>query len=168
MNILLFALAAGLYASASKRERFKAVRFALILVAAIALGPFLLDVVFGHRGLGARPLLASLPSPLVLLLSAGDAAYKASASSYWISMAILSALSCLLLAGACVQLRRALREGSDAVAPPKRAVLRTEAERLSLADGIGSLARPVPSRGGWRAARLASDGMGGGVVGLSL
>jgi hypothetical protein len=128
VNVLLFALAAGLYASASKRERFKAARFALILVGAVALGPFLLDVVFGHRGLSARPLLASLPSPLVLLISAGDAAYKASAGSYWISMAILSALSCLLLAGACVRLRRALREGSDTAAPPKGAASGTKAE----------------------------------------
>jgi hypothetical protein len=128
VNILLFALAAGLYASASKRERFKAARFALILVGAVALGPFLLDVVLGHRGLGARPLLASLPSPLVLLISAGDVAYKASASSYWISMAILSALSCLLLAGARVRLQQALREGSDTAAPPQRAVPGTEAQ----------------------------------------
>jgi hypothetical protein len=166
VNILLFALAAGLYASASKRERFKAARFALILVGAIALGPFLLDVVFGHRGLGARPLLASLPSPLVLLISAGDAAYKASASSYWISMAILSALSCLLLAGACVRLRRALREGSDTIAPPKRAVLGTEAEaaqprrRPRFAGEASPIAWRVGGQRGLRATVWAAASLG--------
>ena len=129
LSILFFALASGLYASASQRERFKAARLALLVVGVVALAPFLLGLILGRAGPSARPVVASLPSPLGLLISAGDLAYTASAAPYWISMASLSVLSCLLLAGACVRLGRAMRGEGDASATSEQAP-------SSPADGI--------------------------------
>jgi hypothetical protein len=125
LNILLFALAAGLFAAASQRERFKASRLALIVVGAVALVPFLFGVMLGRSGFSTAPPLPIRLSPLVLLISAGDLPYRTSPGSYWISMASLSALSSLLLIGACVVLRRAVRVGSDMVAIAKRVLPRT-------------------------------------------
>lgn len=117
LNLLFFALAAGLYAAASRQERFKAARFALLLVTLVALVPFLLALILGRGAVSTTPPVLTRVSPLVLLISAGDLAYRTSAGPYWTSMAVLSALSCLVLARACVRLRRALREESEPDAP---------------------------------------------------
>jgi hypothetical protein len=135
MNTLLFALAAGLFASASQKERFKAAWLALLVVGTIALVPFLAGVMLGQNGSSTAPPLPVRLSPLVLLISAGDLPYRTSASAYWVSMASLSVLSCLLLAGACARLRRAVRGEASMIAvllaaawrPLRRAPPRTTA-----------------------------------------
>jgi hypothetical protein len=118
LNTLLFALAAGLFASACQKEHFKAARLAVLIVGTITLVPFLAGVMLGRSGLSTVPPLPVRLSPLVLLISAGDLPYRASRSSYWFSMVSLSAVSCVLLVGACVRLRRAVRgEGHANRAP---------------------------------------------------
>jgi hypothetical protein len=164
LNILMFALASGLYASASQPERFKAARLALIVVGAVALGPYLLDVML--RGPGARPFAPSLLSPLVLLISAGDVAYRASYSSYWIAMASLCALSCLLLVGACIRLRRGVRGEGGVSAAPRKAASGLEASgvqprrRQSFGGEASPIAWRVSQQRGLRATIWAAAALG--------
>jgi hypothetical protein len=120
LGLLFFALAAGLYAAVRQRERFKAARFGLLVVSTVILAPYLLGLLLGRGMIGTPPPLPSLLSPLVLMISAGDLAYRASAGCYWISLSSLAALSCLLLARACVRLRRGLRAEEATTAAPTR------------------------------------------------
>ncbi len=151
LNILLFSLAAGLYGAASRQERFKAARFALLLVALVTLVPFLLALILGHGGVSTTPPVLTRVSPLVLLISAGDVGYRTAASPYWTSMAALGALSCLLLAGACVRLARALRGEGDAGATPEQALSGRADSTVPPRRGhwVAGQASPVA----WRAAR---------------
>lgn len=118
LNTLLFALAAGLFAAASQKERFKAALLAVLIVGTVALVPFLAGVMLGRAGFSAAPPMAIRLSPVVLLISAGDLPYRTAQSSYWVSMTSLSVLSCLLLIGACARLRRAARGEGHTTARP--------------------------------------------------
>ena len=166
LNTLLFALAAGLFASASQKERFKAAGLALLVVGAVALVPFLAGVMLGCSGFSTAPPLPIRLSPLVLLISAGDLPYRTSHSSYWVSMASLSALSCLLLAGACVLLRRAVRgEGETITAPasassPAQGGVAQPGRRLTFAGEASPVAWRVGRQRGLRATFWAAALLG--------
>src|ERR1035438_9306085 len=83
-DTLFLALAAGLWASARGREWLKTGRTALLLVAALVLGPSLVGLVFGPVGVVVADI--RLLSPLHTLSAAGDAMYKASPGEYWTSL----------------------------------------------------------------------------------
>ncbi|MGH7973330.1 MAG: hypothetical protein ACREIC_31815, partial [Limisphaerales bacterium] len=82
VNTLFFAMIVGLYASAAQHERFRAVRRAVVLLSLIILVPFL-PYWIGIGGL-LHPLTAV--SPLVTLITAGDAHYTSSWAFYWTSL----------------------------------------------------------------------------------
>ncbi|HVM51195.1 MAG TPA: hypothetical protein VMU04_24410 [Candidatus Acidoferrum sp.] len=118
LNVLLFALAAGLFAAAAQRERFKAARLAICIVGGVALGPLLFRWLAESGPAAAVLAKVSLLSPLALLQAAGDVSYRASAGAYWLSLAALGTLSCALLVRANLRLRRSLQ--SDGGAPASR------------------------------------------------
>jgi ABC-2 family transporter protein len=107
INTLFFAQAAGLCASAARSDRFQAVRRALALVGTALLGPVLLQ---GFLLKELWPPLLSLPSPLVQVLCARDAAYRASPRLFWISFGLVNLASWGLLIRANFVLRRSLCE----------------------------------------------------------
>ncbi len=107
INTLFFAQAAGLCASAGRSDRLKAVRGALALVGAMLLGPVLLQ---GFLLKELWPPLLSLPSPLVQVLCARDAAYRAAPRLFWISFGLVNLTGWALLVRASFSLRRSLCE----------------------------------------------------------
>lgn len=120
---LLFALAAGLFGSAARRERSKSVRDAVLVVVLVVLAPFLMFVTFVgpvFRGIGAF-------SPLVLLNYAGDTAFAASPEAYWGSLGILIAMAVGLMFAAGRRLRRVASDWGGEAPPPK--VVEAESER---------------------------------------
>jgi hypothetical protein len=149
LTALGFALAAGLFASACQRERMKAVWLAIGIVGTVALAPFLAGIVLGHSSISTVPPIPVRLSPVVLLISAGDLPYRASPSAYWTSMAMLIVLSGLLLAGACVRLRRALRGEGDAVV--SRAAASSDTTQPSARGWHSVAARVTPVA--WRVSR---------------
>ena len=111
LNALFFALAAGLFCSALIRERPKAAGWALGLVAAMVIFPPFLDL--GIRG-RSFPAALGLASPLFLITWERNQPF----SAWTISLMMVQAMSWLLLMGAGVGLRRAMREESGAAASP--------------------------------------------------
>jgi hypothetical protein len=125
VDTLFFALAAGLFQSASRQERLKAMRDSVLLVLGVVVLPLILGALFGKWGLSTPPAVVLL-SPLGTLICAGDVVPQSSSGSYssglwsatvsyWISLAWVQALAWLLLIGAGVRLRRAVREESGAI-----------------------------------------------------
>jgi hypothetical protein len=113
---LLLALAAGVWASVRGQERLKTARTALLLVTIILLGPGLFELTAG-RAWAAGPTVGLL-SPLGTLVSAGDAAFKASRGQYWTSLILVQAMAWALVASAGFRLRRAWREeGGEETVP---------------------------------------------------
>ncbi len=110
-DALFFALAAGLYASATQQQRFKASRSALLLVGMVSVLPLLPFAVargWVHRSPG-------LLSPVALLLCAGDRAYALNRWPFWASFAAVQSLAWVLLAGAALRLRRIVGEQGGAL-----------------------------------------------------
>jgi hypothetical protein len=107
-DTLFLALAAGLWASARGREWLKTGRTALLLVAALVLGPSLVGLVF--RPVGAVVAGIGLLSPLGTISSAGDSMYKASPGEYWVSLMLVQAMGWALVFGAGFRLRSGWRE----------------------------------------------------------
>ena len=110
VNCLFSALTIGLYAAAARPDRFRAARRALLLFLAVAVLPLIAGWIFQRTMITMGLRWISLVSPLGILTSAADSAYKASAGPYWTSMALLPALNCLLLGWTGNRLRRGLRE----------------------------------------------------------
>jgi ABC-type transport system involved in multi-copper enzyme maturation permease subunit len=109
LNLLFFALVAGLCASALKRDRFRASRLAVLLVALVVIVPFLVLVVSRQTVSFCFGLL----SPLLSEWVAGDTYYSASPRPFWMSLLLLQVAGWALLLGAGLLLRRALsQEGS--------------------------------------------------------
>ncbi len=129
INALCFALAAGLYQSASHRKQFRAAAGAVILVLAVVQLPAI-----PVPGFGRRAFWHSL-SPLVTMVYASDLSYRASRSGYWVSLAAVQVMAWLLLAGASLRLRSAVVEAGSAETAPARVVRR----------GQGRSVRPTPA-----------------------
>jgi ABC-type transport system involved in multi-copper enzyme maturation permease subunit len=107
-NTLFLALAAGLWASACGRERFKTARTAFLLVAGIVLVPSLLNLAWASVW-PPGPIIELL-SPLGTLVSARDASYKASPEQFWVSLVLVQATAWALLVSAGIRLHRGWRE----------------------------------------------------------
>src|SRR5262249_13870820 len=93
-------LAIGLFASASRAERFRAVRLAITGYMLFAIIPWLLSMI-----LDSAKLLSGV-SPLVLMLAAADDKYQSGPESYWTSLGMVNALAWMFLLLAAVRLRR--------------------------------------------------------------
>ncbi len=116
IDTLFLSLAAGLWISASRQERFKVARDAVLLVALLVLAPAIVSLV--SRPAGGRWSDVGLLSPLVTTINAGDVAYKLSAARYWISLGAVQGIGWLFVFGAGLRLRRDLVEVSVPASPP--------------------------------------------------
>jgi ABC-type transport system involved in multi-copper enzyme maturation permease subunit len=117
LDLLFFALVAGLCTSAAQRERFQASRRAVMIVGLVVIIPFLVFTVATHT----LPRYLSLLSPLTAAIQAGDSYYGGEPQPFWISLILIQALSWLLLLGAGWRLRTAVsREGSGIAAGPQK------------------------------------------------
>jgi hypothetical protein len=102
LNTLFFALAIGLWASASQTERARAVRVTLVTFISISVIPLLL-LLF----LTGTPLqYLEGASPLVTVMAATDGSYQSSAAMYWTSVVLVQVISWLFIGGASKKLRR--------------------------------------------------------------
>jgi hypothetical protein len=129
VNLLFFSMVAGLYASASQKERFRAVRGALLILGLALFVPFLPFVI----GFGGLFQLFSALSPLVSLLWAGEGHYTSSARFYWGSLAAVQVLAWFLLLAAGIRLRRCA--GQDSTTGAFQLPSRIQPDR---AVGLGS------------------------------
>src|ERR1039457_1764015 len=120
-DTLFLALAAGLWASARGREWLKTGRTALLLVAALVLGPSLVGLIFGPVGAVVADI--RLLSPLRTLSAAGDAMYKVSPGEYWTSLILVQAMSWALVFGAGFRLRSGWREERGEIVAPAPATV---------------------------------------------
>jgi ABC-type transport system involved in multi-copper enzyme maturation permease subunit len=117
LDLLFFALVAGLCASAAQRERFQASRRAVLIVGLVVIIPFLVFTVATHT----LPRYVSLLSPITAAIQAGDSYYGGEPEPFWISLILIHGLSWLLLLGAGWRLRTAVsREGSGTAANPQK------------------------------------------------
>jgi hypothetical protein len=121
----------------------------MLLVGVVAIAPFLAGLMLDSGKPGAAPPVVSLPSPLVLLINAGDLAYQRSSGSYWASMVCVSVLSCLLLVGASIRLRRGARREGDAPAKPASSRPSNGVKRSRRWGAFAGEANPVA----WRVGR---------------
>lgn len=129
LDALFLALVVGLCSSAAERERFRAVRKAVVMLGLFVLVPFFAFVGWGRGAF----FYAGLFSPLVLLMRAGDLAYSTSPAPYWASLLAAQLVSWCLLVGAGFRLRRAVAsEGDVGRADPPSAP-----EQVSRAVGLG-------------------------------
>ena len=142
-DTLFLALAAGLWASARGREWLSTARTALLLVAALVLGPSLVGRVFGPVGAAIAGI--RFLSPLFTLSAAGDALYKASAAEYWVSLLLVNAAAWGLLVNAGFRLRRGWREErGETTVPAVATVAEREAEAvLPPRRPLGDEANPI-------------------------
>jgi hypothetical protein len=104
LDTLLLSLAAGLWAAGGARGWFKSARALVGMLALIIITGRL----FPWLGPGRCVLLLS---PLTTLNLAADASYAVNSEWFWISLAAVLGISCLLLIAAGFRLRRAMREG---------------------------------------------------------
>jgi hypothetical protein len=116
-DTMILSLAAGLWASARGRGWWSCARSAALVLLVVVFGPLLLGALFPRFS----PLYVSWPGPLSALAAADDITYRKSAGAYWISIVVIHAISWLLVLGAGVRLRRALREEDES--PPRYASL---------------------------------------------
>ena len=114
LNLLFFSLVAGLCASASQRERFRAVRRALLMLGLALFVPFLPFAV----GAGGWLHWLSAFSPLVCLIWAGQGHYINSASFFWSSLVCVQVLAWIFLVRAGFRLRLAGADEAEAPPPP--------------------------------------------------
>jgi hypothetical protein len=109
-DTMFLSLAAGLWASAGGRGWLSCARSFAGLLVLLIIGPLTLEAWF--------PLYTRLhpwwPGPLSALGAAGDSMYRRSTTPFWVSIAVVHAISWLLVIGAALRLRRALREDGEA------------------------------------------------------
>ncbi len=107
--VLVFCLAAGLWASARQTERFRAARRALGVLLLFECAPALVVLLvrfFFHWDFSAIGWL----SPHSSLFAGGDVNYTNSVTPYWMSLLCTTVLSCIFLLGAAKSLRGELSE----------------------------------------------------------
>ncbi len=108
-DTMILSLTAGLWASARDREWWSCARAAGLVLLALVFGPLLLEAMSSAF---SRHYVAWL-GPLSALAAAEDSSYRRSAGSYWISLVVIHAISWLLVIGAGIRMRRALREEDE-------------------------------------------------------
>jgi hypothetical protein len=129
LNLLFFAMVAGLCASAAQRERFRALRGALLILGLALFLPFLPFAI----GAGGWFHFFSALSPLVSLLWAGEGHYTSSPKFFWGSLVTVQVLAWILLVTAGIRMRRCA--GQDSPTGAFKLPARTQPER---AVGLGS------------------------------
>jgi hypothetical protein len=125
-DTMILSLAAGLWASAGGRGWSSCARSAAGLLCLLIFGPLLL----GSPQLFRVDL--SAPGPLRALVAASDASYRRLPAPYWVSIAIIHAISWLLVIGAGFRLHRAIR--ADDEAPAKTASPARTRKRLMASE----------------------------------
>ena len=141
LSTLGFALAVGLWASASRPERFQAIRVALTTCSLFIFVPWLYWMATSHSG-----LLVTGMSPLTLTIFASDSEYNALHLSFWSSLGMVNGLACMFLLMAGWRMRRSWANQENAVpAAEHGAVLPVPLDRRwrfrssSLADPVAWL-----------------------------
>jgi hypothetical protein len=114
---LFFALAAGLLGSARQRERFRALRTAALLVFLISFVPFWISLSSPRVG----PQMLGLLSPVVLMVSAGSAAYKSAPDKYITALTVVFLEAWIMVVWAGLLLRKSISDdpGEPASRSPK-------------------------------------------------
>src|ERR1039458_6018520 len=142
-DMLFLALAAGLWASARGREWLKTARTALLLVAALVVGPSLVGLLFVP--VGAVIAGIRLLSPLRTLSVAGDAMYKGAPGEYWTSLILVQAMSWALVFGAGFRLRSGWREERGELMAPALATVDDPEPEAALPSRapLGDAANPI-------------------------
>src|ERR1039457_1658521 len=142
-DVLLGKLGSGLWASARGREWLKTARTALLLVAALVVGPSLVGLLFVP--VGAVIAGIRLLSPLRTLSVAGDAMYKASPGEYWTSLILVQAMSWALVFGAGLRLRSGWREERGELMAPALATVDAPEPEAALPSRapLGDAANPI-------------------------
>jgi uncharacterized membrane protein (UPF0136 family) len=143
-DTLVLSLAAGLWASAGARGWFQSARSAMVLLLLLIVAPTV-------------ALMFPMPvtsvygvSPLAAFYWADAAVYRASAASYWLSLAAVHGISWCLLFAAGFRLRRAMRQ-ADGPAENVGASGRTTAvTRKTKVDMDDPAARPVFTLAAWK------------------
>ena len=107
-DTMILSLAAGLWASAKGRGWLSCARSAAWVLCLVIFCPLLLG-----SPMPFTRLYLSWPGPLNALATADDAIYRKSAAPFWISIAVVQAISWLLVIGAGIRLRRAMREDGE-------------------------------------------------------
>jgi len=115
LDTLFLVLAVGLGASARGTEWLRTTRAAALTVLGILLLPPCLEMLLRQGGLPRHTV--GLLSPLVGMITAGDLAFRTSASLFWTSFALVQAFGWLMLLRARLDLRRSLAEPPDVSHP---------------------------------------------------
>jgi ABC-type transport system involved in multi-copper enzyme maturation permease subunit len=142
-NTLLFALAVGLYGSASRQGRKAIWISAGVMLGLVLLPPFFLWMA---RGLG--PSMLRWLSPLSALSLAGDISYRTHRGEYWLSLVVLDVLTGLLLLIANLQLRRGMmREDPEGKTCQTSSSLLLRKISAPVGSGYAGLSRAHPTFG---------------------
>lgn len=160
LDLLCFALVAGLWASATQRERLRASRTAVFLVALVVIVPFLVFTVATH----ALPRYISLLSPLTAAIQAGDSYYSAEPEPFWLSLILMQGLAWLMLLAAGWRLQRAVSLEGSGQAPAVRADEAEKARAIGLMNWEPDKDQSNPVE--WLVYR--QYGMGAGLWGTAL
>jgi ABC-type transport system involved in multi-copper enzyme maturation permease subunit len=117
LNTFWLSLCVGLWASSRPAEAFKSIYTACWVIGAIVLIPILCSYSWRNAGVGGSALYQYVPLARIELLSpitavgyGRDSFYKTLPNPFWTSLAILQALSWILLLFTAVRLRHSLRE----------------------------------------------------------
>jgi hypothetical protein len=113
IDLLFFSLLAGLCASAAQSERFRAVRSAVLLVLLGIVVPLFPFVVWGGTPAG----YLGAPSPLMLVIAAGEKFYSGRPAYFWVSLVAVQIVAWCFLAWAGFRLRRAVADEGGVVIP---------------------------------------------------
>jgi ABC-type transport system involved in multi-copper enzyme maturation permease subunit len=108
LNTLFLAIAAGLWSSAGSLDQGRAIRRTVRIMAALVIVPLVLEFIFASAHV---PILGSVST----LLAAGDLRYKASASTYWISLLLVHIAAWALLISAARFLRDASQSEEEII-----------------------------------------------------
>lgn len=134
LDLLFLAMSVGLWASACGTERFRTARLAVVVLAALVLGPAL----FGWLLPDSH---ASLVSPIGTLSEAADIAYKAAAGPYWLSLGIVHLVGWAFLCSAALLMRSGTRQFTGSWDQGARGVSQPDS-------------KPLPA---WRPTHAATD-----------
>lgn len=131
LNTFWFSLCVGLWASAGSRDAFVTIRRACLFVAVVFLVPFIGGYLAKNLGKFSAPTFAYLGfinsevlSPLAAIGYGRESLYKASPSSFWISLGIAQGVAWILLLWTGVRLRGSLRESEGTKISPGKNLVR--------------------------------------------
>jgi len=119
LSTLGFALAIGLWASASRPERFQAILAALTASSLFIFVPWLYWMATSHS-----TLLVTGMSPLTLTIFASDSKYKTSQLNFWSSLAMVNGLASMFLLMAASRMRRSWANKESAISAVEQGAIR--------------------------------------------